>query len=98
MGTRQPTRLVQPVYGLPEAAVLDDRLRPPSAVLPLMILFAVLAAAAVWFVVLPAFAKPVRAERTCEVIVLKTGTTRCVHDPTHRSRATSHASHRRNAR
>lgn len=98
MGTRQPTRLAQPVYGLPEGAVTDDRSRAPSAVLPLMILFVVLAAAAVWYVALPAFAKPVRAERSCEVIVLKTGTTKCVQNPTHRSRATSHASRGRKAR
>jgi hypothetical protein len=98
MGTRQPTRLAQPVYGLPEGAVADDRSRTPSAVLPLMLLFALLAAAAVWYVALPAFAKPLRAERSCEVIVLKTGTTKCVHDPTHRSRATAHTSHGRKAR
>jgi hypothetical protein len=89
MGTRQPTHVAQPVYGLSDGAMTDDRSRAPSAVLPLMLLFAALAAAAVWFVALPAFAKPVRAERTCEVIVLKTGTTKCVHNATHRSRATS---------
>ena len=71
MGMRQPTQLAQPVYGLPEGAVADQRSRTPSAVLPLMLLFVVLAAAAVWYVALPAFAKPVRAERSCEVIASK---------------------------
>ena len=92
MGTRQPASLARPVYGLPEGAVPNDGARGPSPVLPLLILVLVLAAASVWFVALPAFAKPVRAERTCEVIVLRSGTTKCVHDPTHRSRATRHTS------
>ena len=86
MGTRQPARLPRPVYGLPDGAVASDS-RAPSPVLPLLLLVGVLAAATVWFVALPAFAKPVRAERSCEVMVLESGTTKCVHDATHRSDA-----------
>ena len=37
MGMRQPAQLAQPVYGLPEGAVADQRSRTPSAVLPLML-------------------------------------------------------------
>jgi len=47
-------------------------------VLPLLILVIGLAAATVWFVALPALDKPPRAERSCEVFVLKSGSTRCV--------------------
>jgi len=88
MGTRQPAPLARPVYGLPEGSVPNEHARGPSPVLPLLLLLVVLAAATVWFVALPAVAKPVRAERSCEVIVLRTGTTKCVQNPTHRSRAT----------
>jgi len=85
MGTRQPAQLSRPVYGLPEGTAPSDLSRAPSPLLPLLLLFVVLAAASVWFVALPAFAKPVRAERSCEVIVLATGTTTCVRNPTHRA-------------
>jgi hypothetical protein len=90
MGLRQPARLSpSPGYGLPSETVSDSG--PPTAVLPLLLLFVVLAAATVWFVAVPAFAKPVRAESACEVIVLKSGTTKCVKDPTHGKRAAQRA-------
>lgn len=98
MGTRQPAHLSRPVYGLPEGTAPSELSRGPSALLPLLLLFVVLAAASVWFVALPAFAKPVRAERTCEVIVLPTGTTKCVRNPTHRAGATPRTSHGRHIR
>ena len=98
MGTRQPAHLSRPVYGLPEGTAPSELSRGPSALLPLLLLFVVLAAASVWFVALPAFAKPVRAERTCEVIVLPTGTTKCVRNPTHRAGATPRTSHGRDTR
>ena len=98
MGTRQPAHLSRPVYGLPEGTAPSELSRGPSALLPLLLLFVVLAAASVWFVALPAFAKPVRAERTCEVIVLPTGTTKCVRNPTHRAGATPPTSHGRHTR
>ena len=87
MGLRQPARLSpSPGYGLPtDDAVTDGG--APSALLPLLLLFAVLAVATVWFVAVPAFAKPAQAERACEVVVLKSGVTKCVKDPTHGKRA-----------
>lgn len=91
MGMRQPTRLQGPVYGLPEETVSEEHSRIPSAVLPLVILFALLAAAALWYVALPAFAHPVRAERSCEVIVLETGATKCVRDPARHHPRAAHA-------
>jgi hypothetical protein len=81
MGLRQPARLSTGTgYGLPSEGVTDGG--APSALLPLLLLFVVLAAATVWFVAVPAFAKPVAAQQTCEVVVLKSGTTKCVKDPT----------------
>ena len=40
-----------------------------------------LAAAAVWFVALPQLDKTATVQRSCEVIVLKSGKTRCVANP-----------------
>jgi hypothetical protein len=90
MGMRQPARLSPtPAYGLPDAVVEDGRSGGPSGVIPLLILVIVLAAAAVWFVAVPAFGKPL-AKRSCEVVVLESGSTACVRDPTHGSRAVAH--------
>jgi hypothetical protein len=74
-------------YGLPGVAVADERPRAPSNVLPLMILVIGLAVATTWFVALPALDKPARAERSCEVFVLKSGSIKCVPKPMHGSRA-----------
>jgi len=87
MGMRQPTQLARPAYGLPEATLAHEHSRTPSPLIPLFLLCAALAAAAVWFVALPALTKPARAERTCEVIVLASGTTKCVHEPRPREAA-----------
>jgi hypothetical protein len=57
-----------------------------SSLLPLLILVVGLAAATVWFVALPALDKP-PAKRSCEVFVLKSGSTRCVPEPVPGSRA-----------
>lgn len=46
--------------------------------LPLLVLVIGLAVATIWFVALPALDKPARAERSCEVFVLASGSTRCV--------------------
>lgn len=54
--------------------------RDPSPVGPLMILVLVLAVATVWFVALPALDEPPPG-RTCEVVFLKGGTTRCIEPP-----------------
>ena len=57
MGTRQPAQLSRPVYGLPEGTAPSDLSRAPSPLLPLLLLF----------------------------VVLATGTTKCVRNPTHRA-------------
>jgi hypothetical protein len=53
---------------------------PPerSPVLPLLALVTGLAAAAIWFVGLPQLDRATPVSRTCEVIVLESGKTRCV--------------------
>jgi hypothetical protein len=73
-------------YGVPGVAVADERRSVPSSVLALLILVVGLAVATIWFVALPAFGKPL-AKRSCEVVVLESGATRCVADPTSASRA-----------
>ncbi|MCZ7588470.1 MAG: hypothetical protein M5U27_06340 [Gaiella sp.] len=80
---RQPTRLSPSVaYGLPEATVAKEASRAPSGALPLLLLLVVaLAAATVWFVALPALARSSSPARSCEVVVLRSGTTKCVRDP-----------------
>ena len=52
-----------------------------SPALPLLVLVVGLAAAAIWFVALPQLNKPAPVQRGCEVIVLKSGKTRCVANP-----------------
>ena len=90
---RQPSHLAQPAYGLPEATLGNEHSGAPSPLIPLLLLCIGLAAAAVWFVALPALAKPARAERTCEVIVLKSGTTKCVHEAGSRNAAPAAHTH-----
>ena len=58
-----------------------------SPVLPLMALVIGLAAAATWFVALPQLDKPATVKRSCEVIVLESGQTRCVASPKTGSKA-----------
>lgn len=87
MDMRQSARLTPTAFGAPETVVAFEEPRAPSGALPLLILVAVLAAAAVWFVGLPALDRPARAERACEVIVVEYGNTKCVKDPGRGSRA-----------
>lgn len=68
-------------FGLPEDVVATEVARAPSVVLPLLILVVALAAATVWFVALPALHSSARPVRSCEVIVLPSGTIKCVRDP-----------------
>jgi hypothetical protein len=70
--------------------VAAERSSAPSNVLPLLILVIGLAAATIWFVALPALDKPPRAERSCEVFVLKSGSTKCVPKPKPGARAVPH--------
>lgn len=69
-------------YGPPGVvSAADETPRVASTVLPLLLLVLGLAAATIWFVALPALDKPQRAERSCEVFVLESGSTRCVPTP-----------------
>lgn len=87
---RQSARLSPSTgFGLPETVTAVEEVRAPTGALPLLILVIVLAAAAVWFVGLPALDRPARAERGCEVIVVKYGNTKCVRNPGG-SRAATH--------
>ena len=67
-----------------EFAVARDRAaghaNDPSPVVPLMILVLGLAVATMWFVALPALDEP-PPSRTCEVVFLQGGTTRCIEPP-----------------
>jgi hypothetical protein len=80
---------LRPVYGRLEGDAEDEVAKGPSPVLPLLLLVAGLVAATIWFVVLPALDRQPQAERSCEVVFLKSGSTACVRDPTH-GRAASH--------
>lgn len=69
----------RPVYGVADISAASERSRLDSAVLPLLALVLGLAAATVWFVALPVLdGPPPRAERSCEVVVLEPGSTKCV--------------------
>jgi len=49
---------------------------------PLLVLVLGLAVAPLWFVAIPLVNRPAAVERGCEVIVLKTGKTKCVPERT----------------
>ena len=55
-----------------------EQAREPSPVVPLMILVLGLAVATMWFVVLPTLQKPPAPGRTCEVVFVTNGHTRCI--------------------
>ena len=65
----------------------DEQGATRSAFVPLLIIVLGLAVASVWFVALPMLDQPARAERSCEVIVLESGKTRCVNNPKTRAKA-----------
>ena len=66
-------------YGPPTVA--DEHSGGPSAVLPLLTLVLGLAVATTWFVALPVLDEPLAAKRSCEVVFLKSGKTKCVERP-----------------
>ena len=82
-----PDVVVPREAALPDAAVRKQPVREPSPVLPLLALVVGLAAAATWFVGVPHLTKAEPVSRTCEVIVLKTGKTKCVANPRAGSKA-----------
>ena len=70
----------QAVLGASGGAVARESERGPSPVIPLLIMVLGLAIATIWFVALPALETPLTG-RTCEVVFLKDGTTKCVEKP-----------------
>lgn len=66
--------------GQPAPAVRTERATRSPAV-PLLIMVIGLTIATIWFVALPMLDRPVHAKRSCEVIVLESGKTRCVTNP-----------------
>lgn len=87
----------RPPYGGAGVAVASEHSSAPSPMLPLLILFIGLAVATVWFVALPAFDKQPRAERSCEVVILESGSPACVREPVRGSRAV-HLEHKPSGR
>lgn len=67
--------------GQPAPAANPERAANRSPAIPLLIMVLGLAVATIWFVALPMLDQPVHAKRTCEVIVLESGRTRCVTNP-----------------
>ena len=88
MGTRQPTRLKPIAYGLPEDAMsdglADDHGTGRSGMYLLFALVIALAVATLWYVARPALDQKPVAERSCEVIILASGSPSCV-DPQSRA-------------
>ena len=84
MGMRQPTRLEPIAYGLPEDAMSaghsNDNGAARSGLVMLFALVIALAVATVWYVARPALDQKPAAERSCEVVILPSGSPSCV-DP-----------------
>jgi hypothetical protein len=82
----------RPVYGMPEDADLDDTSRGVGGVFLLFFLVIGLTVVTMWYAILPALHTAPTAQRTCEVVVLKSGSTKCVATPTRASQAATHKS------
>lgn len=82
MGARQPTRLTAVAYGLPEDAMSDgpanDHGTGRTGMYLLFGLVVMLAVATLWYVARPALEQKPAAERSCEVIILASGSPSCV--------------------
>jgi hypothetical protein len=82
MGTRQPTRLTAIAYGLPEDAVSngdsDDGRGARTGMFLLFALLIALAVATLWYVARPALEQKPTVERSCEVVILASGSPGCV--------------------
>jgi len=72
-----PSEPTAPAATAPQPAPRAER----SPALLLLALVIGLGGAAIWFVGLPQLDKPAPAQRSCEVIVLQSGKTRCVKNP-----------------
>jgi len=77
MGARQPTRLKPIAYGLPEDAMsdglADDHGSGRTGMYLLFALVVALAVATLWYVARPALEQKPTAERSCEVVILASG-------------------------
>ena len=84
MGMRQPTRLEPIAYGLPEDAMsdghADDNGATRTGMYLLFVLVIALAVATLWYVARPALEQKPVVERSCEVVILPSGSPSCV-DP-----------------
>jgi hypothetical protein len=102
MGTRQPTRLTATAYGLPEDAVAGaDSGDAGAARTGMFVLFALviaLAVATLWYVARPALEQKPTVERSCEVIILRSGSPSCVSAPMRAAHASLAASKRSSKR
>ena len=96
---RQPTRLEPIAYGLPEDAMSDGHANDNGATRTgmylLFVLVVALAVATLWYVARPALGQKPAAERSCEVIILASGSPSCV-DP--QARAAHGAAANRNGK
>lgn len=96
MGTRQPARLKPIAYGLPEDAMsdgpADDHGTVRSGIYLLFALVVALAVATLWYVARPALEQKPTADRSCEVIILASGSPSCV-DPQSRAARAAAAKH-----
>src|SRR4029079_16397241 len=91
MGARQPTRLKPIAYGLPEDAMsdglADDHGRGRAGMYLLFALVVALAVATLWYVARPALEQKPTAERSCEVVILASGSPSCVDPQSHAAAA-----------
>jgi hypothetical protein len=83
MGMRQPT--LEPIaYGLPEDAMsdvhADDKGARRTGTYLLFVLVVALAVTTLWYVARPALEHKPAVERSCEVVILASGSPSCV-DP-----------------
>jgi hypothetical protein len=96
MGTRQPTRLTPIAYGLPEDAMsdgpADDHGSGRASMYLLFALVIALAVATLLYVARPALEQKPAGERSCEVIILASGSPSCV-DPQSRAGHAAAAKH-----
>jgi hypothetical protein len=97
MGMRQPT--LKPIaYGLPDDAMsdghTDDNGATRTGMYLLFVLVIALAVATLWYVARPALEQKPAAERSCEVIILASGSPSCV-DPQARAAAASKGTSKR---
>ncbi len=80
----------RPVYGVPEDAAIDDGSRGFGGVFLLFFIVIGLAVVTMWYAVLPALRTAPTVQRSCEVVVLASGATKCVPAPTRASQTATH--------